>query len=286
MLGIGKKSIVKIKTIPDREAIDIHALEHQLQEINTPVIVVANSGTVNTVDFDDLEGIGKLKSKYNFWLHVDAAFGGFAGCSPLYAHYLHGINYADSITVDGHKWLNVPYDSGMQFTRHQKLQLKVFSNFAPYLGGDSATKEIFQHTPENSRRFRALPAWFTLMAYGKNGYREIVERNCSLAKKLGDLILESENFTLLAPVRMNVVCFTIDRNDLTMDTVQKYLDMIRDDGRTYLTPTIYNGVPGIRAAISNWQTQETDIDIAFKAMEEVVGKLLQKRNKEESIIAK
>lgn len=286
MLGIGKNAVIKINTLPDREAIDVNALEDQLKKINTPVIVVANAGTVNTVDFDDLEAIGKLKAKYNFWLHVDAAFGGFAACSPLYAHYLNGINYADSVTVDGHKWLNVPYDSGMQFTRHKNLQLKVFSNFAPYLGGDGATKEIFQHTPENSRRFRALPAWLTLKAYGKNGYREIVERNCGGAKKLGDWIDQSENFKLLAPVRMNVVCFTLNKKDLSFEYIQNFLDLIRDDGRTFMTPTVYKGRPGIRAAVSNWQTQERDIVIAFNALEEIAGKLASEWINEESFVSK
>jgi glutamate/tyrosine decarboxylase-like PLP-dependent enzyme len=110
MLGIGKKSVIKIKMLPDREALDIWDLQYHLEKLKEPVIVVANAGTVDTVDFDDLEAIGQLKRKYKFWLHVDAAFGGFAACSPKFSHYLKGINYADSITVDAHKWLNVPYD--------------------------------------------------------------------------------------------------------------------------------------------------------------------------------
>ncbi|HPH45534.1 MAG TPA: aminotransferase class I/II-fold pyridoxal phosphate-dependent enzyme, partial [Chryseolinea sp.] len=102
MLGIGRNSLVKIDTLPDREAIDITKLENYLESNHAnqenPLIIVANSGTVNTVDFDDLEAIAKLKPKHNFWLHVDAAFGGFAGCSPTFAHYIEGINHADSIT--------------------------------------------------------------------------------------------------------------------------------------------------------------------------------------------
>ncbi len=266
MLGIGKKSVVKIKTLPDREAVDVNDLEHHLQKINEPVIVVANAGTVDTVDFDDLEAIGELKSKYNFWMHVDGAFGGFAACSEKYSHYLNGINNADSITVDAHKWLNVPYDSGMQFTRHKDLQKKVFQNQAAYLGGDNVSKDILHYTPENSRRFRALPAWFTLVAYGRNGYREIVERNCALAFQLGEWIENAENFRLLAPVKMNVVCFTLNQQNLTMESVQNFLDEIRDDGRAFFTPTIYKGVPAIRAAVSNWQTQQKDIEIAFEVL--------------------
>lgn len=277
MLGVGRKSVAPVNTLPDREAIDVDDLVNHLEKIKQPVIVVANAGTVNTVDFDNLEAIGLLKKKYNFWMHVDAAFGGFAGCSSKYESYVKGINHADSVTVDAHKWLNVPYDSAMQFTRHKKTQEKVFQNKAPYLGGDESSPDFLHYTPENSRRFRALPAWFTLMAYGKEGYREIVERNCALANRLGQHIQSSGKFVLLAPVRMNVVCFTLKQEKLSMGTVLNFLEKVRDDGRTFLTPTLYKGIPAIRAAISNWQTEEKDIDIAFQALDELCVIPLEER---------
>ena len=268
VLGMGKNTLVKIDTLPDREAIDISALEKYLQSVNTPVIVVANAGTVNTVDFDDLAAIGKLKAKYNFWLHVDAAFGGFAALSEKYAHLVQGINHADSITIDAHKWLNVPYDAAMQFTRHKRLQLKVFQNSAAYLGDPEQSPDYFHYTPENSRRWRALPSWFTLKAYGKEGHREIVERNCAAAYSLGEKIQHSEDFKLLAPVRMNVVCFTL-KETTSFDDVRAFLHAVRDDGRVFFTPTLYKGTPAIRAAISNWQTSEADIQLAFDVLNEV-----------------
>jgi glutamate/tyrosine decarboxylase-like PLP-dependent enzyme len=266
MLGIGRNSLVKINTLPDREAIDVGELEKYLEQHPEPAIVIANSGTVNTVDFDDLESIAELKKKYSFWLHVDGAFGGFAGCSKKFSHLVNDINHADSITIDAHKWLNVPYDAAMQFTRHTKLQLKVFQNSAAYLGDPEKSPDFFHYTPENSRRFRALPSWFTLMAYGKNGYAEIVERNCACASWLGEAISSSTYFRLLAPVRMNVVCFTLNRKEITLEQIQEFLNTIRDDGRVFFTPTLYKGTPAIRAAISNWKTDTADVEVAFEVL--------------------
>ena len=276
ILGIGRKALIKIDTLLNREAIDLIKLEEYLVDhlTNTssrvsPLVVIANAGTVNTVDFDDLVALGKLKEKYNFWLHVDAAFGGFAAVSKKFAHLMEGINYADSITIDAHKWLNVPYDAAMQFTKHKSLQLKVFQNSAAYLGDPEKSPDFFHYTPENSRRFRALPSWMTLMAYGKEGYKEIVERNCECAKQLGDWIESSANYKLLAPVRMNVVCFTLKVDNLTLEKIQHFLAKVRDDGRVFFTQTIYKGTPAIRAAISNWQTDSKDIDIAIHALTEL-----------------
>jgi glutamate/tyrosine decarboxylase-like PLP-dependent enzyme len=215
-----------------------------------------------------MEAIGALKQKYNFWLHVDAAFGGFAACSPQHQHLMRGINLADSVTIDAHKWLNVPYDAAMQFTRHKSIQVKVFQNQAAYLGDPALMPDSMHVTPENSRRFRALPSWFTLLAYGRNGYREIVERNCAVAQGLGERLERSEEFRLLAPVRMNIVCFSF-RHATTLEEIRTFLDAVRDDGRVFFTPTVYKGTPAIRAAISNWQTGEADGKLAFEVLQAV-----------------
>ena len=269
MLGMGRETITSIPCIPNREAIDISALEDHLRNLDgKPSIVVANAGTVNTVDFDDITAIAALKTRYQFWLHVDAAFGGFAACSPKYRSLVEGMDQADSITIDAHKWLNVPYDAAIQFTRHLDLQAEVFQNAAVYLGQEISSSNFVHLTPENSRRLRAMPSWFSLMAYGKEGYAEIVERNCQLAEWLGEEIDRSDAFELLAPVHLNGICFTFKKGGerASFDLVKAYLQRLKAKGDVFLTPTIYKGTPAIRVSIANWKTTQKDVEIAWGSM--------------------
>lgn len=271
MLGMGRDALAQVACSPGREAVDLAALEGWLKsQEGEPCIVVANAGTVNSVDFDDLMGIAGLKERYSFWMHVDAAFGGFAACSPLYRHLVEGMELADSITIDVHKWLNVPYDAALQFSRHHQLQTEVFQNAAVYLGQEIGRSNFIHLTPENSRRLRALPSWFTLMAYGRLGHAEIVERNCRLAQSLGAKIDASEQFKLLSPVRMNGLCFTLaSKKPVTLAAIHAYLKMVRQDGVLFLTPTLYQDMPAIRISITNWRTTQEDVDITWESLQRV-----------------
>lgn len=272
MLGIGRKQLVKIKTLTDnREAMDVKDLETHLKQLNGhPCIVTTSGGTVNTVDFDDMTALSKLKKKYNFWWHIDAAFGAFAACSPKYAALLKGWEQADSIAVDLHKWLNVPYDSAVVFVneKYMNLQRETFQNAnAAYLGDPKTDFNFLNFLPENSRRMRALPAWMTLMAYGSDGYRDIVERNVESAKMLGDLIEQSADFQLLAPVRLNCVCFTLTNK--TPAEISAFLNKLTERAKVYMTPTVYLGQSAIRAAFVNWRTENKDVALAFEEMNAV-----------------
>ncbi|WP_343660020.1 pyridoxal-dependent decarboxylase [Chryseobacterium sp.] len=270
LLGLGSNNIVRIKIQEgNRESICIQDLEENIQKLNgEPFILISSGGTVNTVDFDDFKAISKLKEKYNFWWHIDAAFGGFAACSETHRHLIENWEFADSITVDCHKWMNVPYESAVFLIKEQYkvLQIETFQNSnAPYLGDPMENFNYLNFLPENSRRLKALPAWFSLMAYGKKGYQEIVDKNISWAQLLGNLIENSNDFKLLAPVRLNTVCFTL-KDETKQDEVDAFLEKVNDTGKVFITPTFYNNHKGIRAAFVNWMTSEKDIHMVFEIM--------------------
>lgn len=270
MLGMGRAAYQAVACLPGREALDVQALREALAQHGAPSIVLASACTVNTADFDDLSSIAELCREFGAWLHVDAAFGLFAACSERHAGLLKGLELADSIAADAHKWLNVPYDCGLVFTRHLGVLERTLQASAAYLVSNTAQEvpDLFPRTPESSRRFRALPVWMTLMAYGRDGYREIVERTCALAEALGTWIDASPHFELLARVRLNVVCFALRYH--TPEANQRFLRKIEADGRVFLTPTHYAGRPALRAAFSNWRTTGADLDITQAALHDAV----------------
>lgn len=255
VLGLGRDALHPVALLPDRDAVDVDALRTALGEQGgRPAIVVANAGTVNTGDFDDLDAIADLRKEFPFWLHVDGAFGAFAALSPSHAHLVAGLLRADSVCVDLHKWLNVPYDSGIQLTRHRDLQARVFSNASAYIGVPGADPDFVHLTPESSRRLRALPAWFTLYAYGRDGHREIVERTIAVAHRVGGQLAEIDGVELLDPVRLNIVCVKVPGDPAEL------AHRLGETGVTFVTPTVHHGTPALRLAFSNWRTSEADAD--------------------------
>lgn len=273
LLGIGSNNFTKVQTETNREAISIEDLETKIIALDDrPFLLISSGGTVNTVDFDNFTAISKLRETYNFWWHIDAAFGGFAACSEAHRHLLAGWENADSITIDCHKWLNVPYESAVFFVKdkHQVLQVETFQNSnAPYLGDPTENFNYLNFLPENSRRLKALPAWFTLMSYGKEGYRSIVENCIALANKFGQFIEDHEDFVLLAPVRLNTVCFSLADEE----KADAFLTKLNRTGQVFMTPTVFHGKKAVRAAFVNYRTTEDDIGLVARLMEETVKEM-------------
>lgn len=261
VLGLGRGKLEKVDCLPGRTAIDPEALARKLADGDRrPTVVLASAGEVNTGDFDDFAALAALCGKYDAWLHVDGAFGLFAALDAERSAWLAGVELADSVTVDLHKWLNVPYDNALVYTRHPVLQREVFRASSAYLGD---SPDPLHHTPENSRRFRALPAWFTLAAYGRAGIGAWVSRNCALASRLGAELAALPGVELLDPVRLNIVCFAIGGDARRRD---RFLEALTADGRVFMTPTVLHGRPAIRAALSNWMTEAPDIALTLAAV--------------------
>ena len=274
MLGIGSQNYTVVKTIEgNREALDISDLEEKIKVLSgKPFILISSAGTVNTADFDDFEAIVKLKGKYNFWWHIDGAFGGFAAVSEKYKHFVKGWEGADSITIDCHKWLNVPYESAFYLIKkeHINLQIETFQNSnAPYLGNALENFNYLNVVPENSRRLRALPVWFSLVAYGKEGFQDLIEKSNLLALHFANALVDDGRFELLAPIRLNNVCFTLKGNE-NQDKVNEFLTKLNDTGKVFMTPTFYQNKKGIRASFVNWRTTEEDIKIVMEVMKNII----------------
>lgn len=268
--GLGAKAIEPVGNVGDTEAMDPAALDATLSAAprNLRKIVCASAGTVTGTAFDDLPRIAEICRRRDAWLHVDGAFGLFARVVPELAHLCAGVELADSIAVDGHKWLNVPYDCGFYFTRHIGALERASGPLPAYLDVGGDIPFYLNRNTEMSQRFRALPVWATLKAYGADGVCDVVRQNCRHAKMLGDWLEARNDFRLLLPVGLNVVCFQAiapageDPKSFNM----RLMRAVNEGGKVVVTPGAYKGEPGIRAAFSNWMTRDDDIAIITAAL--------------------
>jgi len=270
MLGMGQENVERFA----RDAagrLDADALEARLHEIGGRAILVANAGEVNAGDFDPIERMADMAAEHNAWLHVDGAFGLFARLTPQAAKLAAGIERADSVIADGHKWLNVPYDCGFAFVRQPIRLARTFNVGAPYLPSpDDPRPNPGFLTPENSRRARAFAIWATLRAYGRAGYREMVERHLRLARHLAERIDSSPQLERMADVNLNIVCFRARPEGVAeeqLDALNRELgEALLRDGRVYAGTTSYEGRVAFRPAIVNWRTQEPDVDLLIDVL--------------------
>jgi glutamate/tyrosine decarboxylase-like PLP-dependent enzyme len=274
MLGLGRTNIRRLAK-DDVGRLDLTALEHELSSSSGTAIVIANAGEVNAGDFDPIPEIAELCERYRAWLHVDGAFGLFARLAPATKALTDGVERADSVICDGHKWLNVPYDCGFAFVRELERLPRALNVGAPYLPAAEDPHPNFGFlSTENSRRARALAVWATLRAYGRAGYRQMVERHLALAQHLATGVDNAPELERLADVPLNIVCFRARPQGLGEPDLNEFNDRlgsaIRADGRVFVGTTSYANRTALRPAIVNWQTQTGDVDLLVDVTRELI----------------
>ena len=285
IVGLGRESLSLVNKEDEPHRFDLEALERELEIARTASIVAVSCSEVNTGLFattgDEMKAIRELCDKYGAWLHVDGAFGIMGRCldeSDDYKTIFAGcanMELADSITGDAHKLLNVPYDCGFFFSKHLDTAFSVFQNAgAAYLATDaSSIPSPLNHGLENSRRFRALPVYANLVAYGRKGYQDMLIRQIALARRIATLIREHKKYELL-PAGLSedqtfmIVLFRAVNQELNAELVTK----TNNTRKLYVSGTKWEGSPACRFAVSNWQVDvERDIEIIKDVLDEVAA---------------
>ncbi|MDQ4107750.1 MAG: pyridoxal-dependent decarboxylase [Actinomycetota bacterium] len=274
MLGLGRDAVRKLAR-DGAGRLDLDALEGELRTLGgAPAVVIASAGEVNAGDFDPLPAMADLAERYGAWLHVDGAFGLFAALSDRSRHLVEGVERADSVIADGHKWLNVAYDCGFAFVKDPSLQASVFTSGAAYLPDPLGPKPTWGFLgPEMSRRSRAFAVWATLRAYGRSGYRAIVERHLDLARHLADRVDEAPDLERLADVALNIVCFRFRPPGYEEERLNDLNRRIGEgsilDGRVFFGTTEYDGKVAFRPAPVNWRNRTEDVDLIVDVVREL-----------------
>ena len=259
MLGLGSPTDI----VPaDAEG---RMLAGELRIGDEPTIVCGQAGEVNTGASDPFHAIAEARDAApNAWLHVDGAFGLWAAATESRRHYVDGVERADSWATDAHKWLNVPYDSGIVFTAHPESHSAAFSARAAYLIVDDDKREQLDWNPEHSRRARGFPVYAAIRSLGRTGIAELIERTCAHAKTFAGR-LEVMGAEVLNGVELNQVLFRF-ADDARTEAV---LAGVQAGGEAWLSGTTWDGRPAIRISVSNWQTSEDDVERTLAAFREL-----------------
>jgi glutamate/tyrosine decarboxylase-like PLP-dependent enzyme len=261
LLGLGAPTAV---AADDQGRMRADALREELARTKGPTIVCAQAGEVNSGAFDPLDEIADAAEAAGAWLHVDGAFGLWAAVSPLLSHLVAGIERADSWTTDAHKWLNVPYDSGIVFCAHPESHRAAMAVHADYLIQDEGARRVrdqMDWVPEFSRRARGFAVYAALRSLGRSGLVELVERSCRAAATFAKRIAELDGAEVINDVVLNQVLFRFE-DDAKTDEV---LARVQASGRVWMSGTVWQGRKAIRLSVSNWQTDDAEIDVAVDA---------------------
>ena len=240
-----------------------------------PFLVVATAGSVDTGAFDRIDALAELCAAEGLWLHVDGAFGALAIASPAHAHLVRGIERADSLAFDAHKWLHAPYAVGCVLFRDERAHRAAFASAPDYLGraerGAAAGAPWFaDYGLELSREFRALKVWFTLRHYGIERLGASITRTCDLAAVLAARVREADDLELLAPATLNVVCFRVLRrgaDEAALDALNDAVAVtVQESGAAVPSTTRIGGKRALRVCIVNHRTREDDLEILLRAV--------------------
>jgi glutamate/tyrosine decarboxylase-like PLP-dependent enzyme len=276
MLGLGREALRSIPVDADLR-MDTRQLRQQIAQDRAqgfePFAVIATAGTVNTGAIDPLAAIARLARSERLWLHVDGAFGALARLSPELAPLLSGIDKAQSIAFDFHKWLHVPYDAGAVLVRDGSRLKASFSTRPDYLQGTerglAAGEPWFcELGPELSRSFRAFKVWFTLKEHGLTRLGEMIAGNCRQARLLAGKVRATPHLELLAPVSLNIVCFRFSKGEpASLDALNSDIVVaMQEKGIAAPSTTRLGGKLAIRVNLTNHRTTDADLDILLDAV--------------------
>jgi glutamate/tyrosine decarboxylase-like PLP-dependent enzyme len=255
-LGFGTACIQEIPA-DDQGRMQVDALRAELASGGGPTIVCAQVGEVNTGACDDVAAIADATSGTGAWLHVDGAFGLWAAASPKLRHLTAGVERADSWATDAHKWLNVPYDSGVMFCAHpesHRAALGIRSAYLVHADPDTARDPV-DWNPEHSRRARSFAVYAALRALGRQGIADLIERTCAHARSIAEGLAEIPGCEVLNDVVLNQVLLRFE-SDAATDAV---IEALQADGEAWAGGTLWDGRRAIRVSVSNWQTNEDDV---------------------------
>ncbi len=267
-LGFGSDSMVSVATDGQGRMMP-SALRDAISAGEGPAIVCAQAGNVNTGSFDPLDQIADIAHAADAWLHVDGAFGLWAGASPALRHLVSGVERADSWATDAHKWLNVPYDSGIAFCADADAHRASMTVRAGYLvqADSGGPRDQLDFNPEFSRRARGFPIYAAVRALGRSGVAELVERCCAHARRFAEALAEAPGVEVLNDVVLNqvLVRFTDQAGDHDRYT-RAVIEAVQNDGTCWLGGTSWHGMEAMRISVSNWSTTGEDVERSIEAI--------------------